>query len=217
VKQEVLVAVVNGVVASAVSIQYRALIVDGIPIRTGGIAGVATRWEYRRKGLATRLMRESLRRIRARGISNTTLFTGHNLPAIRIYKRLGYTLTSDWRIFYDLRRPVPWIEKRFEYRTRWLRRTPFGTDVLRAWNRRILLKTPRWSATITWDGRAFTVRAGGRGKPDLVVRGRAESVLESFGNRLTYDRNCRVGRIEVIGDADAARTWRRIITLEWRE
>jgi len=216
-EEEILVAVVDGVLASAVSIQYRELLIDGVPIRTGGIAGVATRWDYRQRGLATRLMKESLRRIRARGICNTTLFTGHNLPAIRIYTHLGYSQTSDWRIFYDFRRPVPWIEKRFEYRTRWLRRTPFGTEALRTWNRRVLLKTPRWSVTITWDGREFKVRGGRRGTPDLVIRGRAERVLESFGNRLTYDRNRRTGRIAVAGDADVARTWRRIMTLEWRE
>src|SRR3989442_14491288 len=95
--RDLLSALVDGVVASTVDIQYRTLLVDGVPLRTGGIAGVATRWEFRGRGLATRLMREALRRIRARGISSTTLFTGHPLPAIRIYRRLGYSETSDWR------------------------------------------------------------------------------------------------------------------------
>src|SRR5438093_5415962 len=84
VRRDLLVALVDGVVASTVNIQYRRLLVDGVPILTGGIASVATHWDYRGRGLATRLMKEAIRRMRARGVSNTTLFTGHNLPAIRI-------------------------------------------------------------------------------------------------------------------------------------
>jgi predicted N-acetyltransferase YhbS len=215
--RDLLVALVDGVVASTVDVQYRTLVVDGVPLRTGGIAGVATRWEYRGRGLATRLMREAIRRIRVRGISNTTLFTGHHLPAIRIYERFAYTETADWRILYDIRRPVPWIAKRFEWRSRWMRQTPAAREILRTWRKRVLLATPDWNATITCDRKGFAVRAGRRGRPDVVMRGTSKAILHSFGDRLAFDRNIRAGKVRVAGTPQAVRTWRRILTLEWTE
>ena len=215
--RDLLIALVDGVVASTVDIQYRTLLVDGVPLRTGGIAGVATRWEFRGRGLATRLMREALRRIRARGISSTTLFTGHPLPAIRIYRRLGYSEASDWRILYDIRRPVPWIAKRFEWRSRWMRQTPAARAILRTWRARVLLASPDWTATITCDGKGFTVRPGRRGRPEVVMRGSSKAIFHSFGDRLAFDRNLRTGKVRITGPPEAVRTWRRVLTLEWTE
>ncbi len=215
--RELLVALIDGTVASTVDIQYRRLLVDGVPLWTGGIAGVATRWDYRGRGLATRLMKEAIRRIRARGVSNTSLFTGHNLPAIRIYERLGYRETSDWHTIYDIRKPAAWIAKRFEWRSRWLPQTPFGREVVRTWRRRVLLSTPEWKVTVRCDGRRFRVVAGKRGRPDVVMQGNARDVFFCFGDRLAFDRSVRRGRVRLTGDRESVRTWRRVLTLEWRE
>lgn len=215
--RDLLVAVVDGVVASTVDVQYRRLLVDGVPLWTGGIAGVATLWDYRGRGLATRLMKEAIQRIRARGVSNTSLFTGHNLPAIRIYDRLGYRETSDWRIIYDIRKPVAWIAKRFEWRSRWLPQTPFGRDVLRTWKKRVLISTPGWRVTIRCDGRGLRVFGGRRGRPDIVMRGGAKEVLSFFGDRRAFDRAVRRRTVRLTGDTESVRTWRRVLTLEWRE
>ncbi len=215
-RREYLVAVVDGVVASSVSIEYLDLLVDGVRVRTGGIAGVATHGAHRRRGLATRLMREAHRRIRARGISNATLFTGYDLPAIRIYRRLGYTETSDWHDRYEALRPVEWIKGRFEYRGKWLRTASYGKPILSGWERRVLLATPRWRATVSCDGRRFTVQAGRRGAPDIVMRGPAEAIIDCFGAPHTFDAYVRRGTVRLSGDPDLLRDWRRILTLGWR-
>jgi len=217
VPRETLIAVVDGVVASTVDIQYRQLLVDGVRILTGGIAGVATHWDHRGRGLATRLMAEAHRRIRAQGASNATLFTGHALPAIRIYRRLGYLETRDWVQFHEFARPVDWVQKRFEYRSKWLRRTPFGRALLEGWRHRVWMVTPAWGVAITYDGRRFRVVAGRRGRPDLVVRGGTREILSSFGDRSSYDRYRRSRKIRVSGDPAVAEVWRRLLTLEWRE
>lgn len=214
--REYLVAEVDGVVASSVDIQYRELLVDGVRIRTGGIAGVATHGAYRHRGLATRLLREANRRIRARGISNAALFTGYDLPAIRIYRRLGYTETSDWHSLYDAPRPVEWMKGRFEYRGGWLRTASYGKTILQAWDKRVLLATPRWRATVSCDGRRFTVQAGRRGRPDVVMRGREEAIINCFGSPHTFDAYVRRGTVRLSGDRDLIRAWRRILTTEWR-
>jgi ribosomal protein S18 acetylase RimI-like enzyme len=215
--RDLLVALIDGTVASTVDVQYRRLLVDGVPLWTGGIAGVATRWDYRGRGLATRLMKEAIRRIRARGVSNTSLFTGHNLPAIRIYERLGYRETSDWQTIYDIRKPVAWIAKRFEWRSRWLPQTPFGREILRTLRKRVLISTPEWKVTIHGDGRRFRVLGGTRGRPDVVMRGNARDVFRCFGDRFAFDRSVRRGTVRLSGDRESIRTWRRVLTLEWRE
>ncbi len=215
-RREYLVAVVDGVVASTVDIEIIELYVDGVRVRTGGIAGVATHAAYRHRGLATRLMRGAMRRIRARGISSATLFTGYDLPAIRIYRRLGYTETADWQSLYEAPRPVDWIRGRFEYRGRWLRAASFGRPILEGWDRRVLLETPRWRATVSCDGRRFTVQAGRRGTPDVVMRGSPEAIITSFGAPHTFDAHVRRGTIRLSGEPDAIRRWRRILTLGWR-
>ena len=214
---ETFVAVVDGVVASTVEVLYRDLIIGGVPIRTGGIAGVATRWEYRHRGLATRLMREAIRRIRSRGISSATLFTGTNLPAIRIYTRLGYSETSAWQVFREFRRPVDFLRTRFEYRSKWLPRTPFGTSLLRGWKSRLLLASPRWKATVTFEGKKFTVHPGRRGPPDVIVRGSAAHLWDCLGDRLAYEEYSRRRWIRVTRDEEDREKWRRILTREWEE
>ena len=217
VPYETFVATVDGTVAAAVTIEYLTLLVDGVPIRTGGIAGVATRWDYRRRGLATRVLDVCHRRLRERGISNATLFTGRNLPAIRIYERTGYSEVADWVRFLEVRDPVRWIGERFVYRSEWLPRTPFGRETLQGWEGRVLIVTPRWSCTITLEGKRFHVRPGRRGRPTVIMRGDAEAVLDCFGNRLHYDASLRSGRVTLRGPLTARGTWRRVLTLEWRE
>jgi len=216
VPQDVFVAVVGGAIAAAVTIEYRTLLVDGVRIRTGGIAGVATRWEYRGRGLATRLMKKALRTLKARGISNSTLFTGHNLPAIRIYRRLGFSEESDWIGLWEIPDPPKWLEKRFAWRTKWLPKTPFGKEILSKWRSRVHIVTAHWSATVTFDGKTFAVRPGRRGRPDVVMQG-ASSLLHCWGDRSVFDRYRRNGTIRLRGDTKDLATWRRLVTLEWRE
>jgi len=215
-RKDFLVAVVDGVVASSVNIQYRELLIDGVPIRTGGIAGVATHGAYRHRGLATRLMKEALRRIRDRGVSNASLFTGFNLPAIRIYRRFGYSEVSAWRSFEDVRRPMEWMKGRFAFRGRWLRTASYGKRILDDLNRRVLIETPAWRATVSLDGRTFKVRAGRRGRPDVVMRGAPDAVFSCFGDHLIFDRLVRQGKLRVTGAPDAVRAWRMLLTLRWR-
>jgi len=214
---EVLVAVVDGVVASTVATEHRALLVDGVRIRTGGIAGVATLWEYRGRGLATRLLLEAHQRLRARGVSNASLFTGHNLPAIRIYRRHGYTEESDWVSFQDIAEPVTLLQKRFAYRAKWLSRTPGGKGLLARWRSRAHLITPDWRATIAFDGKKFQVSRGRRGQAALVMRGDSQQVIHCLGDRLTFDRYRRQGRISLRGERSIIVDWRRLLTLEMTE
>ena len=216
-KREYLVAVVDGKIAANVEILYLDLMIEGVPLRTAGIAGVATRWEYRRRGLATSLMREAIRRVRAKGISNTTLFTGLQLPAKRIYERLGYTETSRWLRFADIRDPLGVLVQAFAGRSAWLPKTPFGRAILDKWRESILFESDDLRVTVTFEDGKFVVQRGKKGKPTVTVRGPTNRLIECFRNRLAYDRHAADGTIKVSGRPDALASLRRLITLEWVE
>lgn len=214
---EIVVAVVDGVVAAAVTVHYIDMMIDGVKMRTGGIAGVATRWEYRRHGLATALMRESIKRIKSKGIATSSLFTGMNLPAKRIYDRLGYTETSRWLRYSAIYRPVDVLRRSFEFRGKWFSRRQYPRARLRSWRERVLMDGGDWRATITFDGRNFKVSAGKRGRPTLTMKGNTIGILECFWNRICFDRYLKERRIRIDGSPEAREIWRRIVTMEWVE
>ena len=68
----------------------------------GEIMNVAVRKEYRRKGVAGRLMKELLSRAEKRGAARFILEVREgNLPAIRLYESLGFLHAGRRRNFYS--------------------------------------------------------------------------------------------------------------------
>ncbi len=214
---EIVVAVVDGIVVAAVTILYIDVMVDGVKMRTGGIAGVATRWDYRRRGLATKLLHESIKRIRSKGVATSMLFTGVQLPSRRIYHRLGYTETSRWLRYSAFYRPVDVLRRSFEFRSKWFARTQYARTKLKSWRERVLVEGDDWRATITFDGRNFKVLAGKRGRPTLTMKGSTYGVFGCFWNKARYDRSLKERKVRITGTPEARDTWRRIVTLEWVE
>jgi predicted N-acetyltransferase YhbS len=215
---DILVAIVDGEIASTVTVEYRTFLVHGVPIRTGGIAGVATRWEYTRRGLAGRLMKEAHRRIRKKGISNAALYTSRSGPGIRIYSRLGYTETTPWRFFAAFHRPEKYLVSILGDYAKWLRRSAWGRSVARDWTARVLVAGRDWKVTLWSDGKEFHVKAGQHGSPTLRMRGTTQPLLESFEDRTAYDRHRRAERFRLAGgDAESRRKWRLYATRSWYE
>lgn len=215
---DILVAVVDGEIAATASVEYRSIIVHGVPIRTGGIAGVATRWDYARRGLATRLMREAHRRIRKRGISNAALYTGRSGPGIRIYRRLGYTETTAWRLFASFDRPDKYLVSILEDHAKWLRRNKFGRMAARDWTAGVLVEDRDWRVTVWSDGSKLRARTGKHGIPTLRMRGATRQLLEAFEDREAFDRHLKARRVRLTGgDAEARRNWRLFATRSWYE
>jgi len=63
---------------------------EGVYSKTGGISAVCTDSDYRKKGIVSNLMKLSLEYAKNSGVSNASLFTGLDIPAHRIYQRLGF-------------------------------------------------------------------------------------------------------------------------------
>jgi ribosomal protein S18 acetylase RimI-like enzyme len=98
--EDIFVGVVDGKLVSHVDVEFKRLDHgEGVHLKTAGIAGVCTDSDYRRKGFVTKLMERALESARRKGISNASLFTGLDFPAIRIYRRLGFIPIVTWRTY----------------------------------------------------------------------------------------------------------------------
>jgi hypothetical protein len=81
----------DGKDASHLSIVARAFQVGpAAQVRMAGIAGVATHPEYRRRGLAARVLSHAMDHIRQQGYCCAGLYTGTDIVAHRLYRRFGF-------------------------------------------------------------------------------------------------------------------------------
>jgi len=98
--EDIFIGVVDGKLVSAVElVSERLHHGEGVYIKTAGISGVCTDSDYRHKGIVSNLMRIALEQSKARGLSNASLYTGLDIPAHRIYERLGFVDILTWRMF----------------------------------------------------------------------------------------------------------------------
>jgi len=98
--EDVFVGVVDGKLVSHVDVEFKRLDHgEGVYLKTAGIAGVCTDSDYRRKGIMTALLKRALESARQKGVSNASLFTGLDFPAVRIYRRAGFVDVVTWRTY----------------------------------------------------------------------------------------------------------------------
>ena len=98
--EDIFLGIVKGKLVAHVNMESKKLNHgEGLHAETAGIAGVCTDPDYRKKGIGTSLMKRVLDEARRRGISNASLFTGLDNPAIRIYRRLGFVEILTWQTY----------------------------------------------------------------------------------------------------------------------
>lgn len=106
---------IEGKIVSHIDIEFKSLhLGEGIFLKTGGIGGVCTCSESRRKGIMTDMMQQTLDYIKNTGLSNSSLYTGLRLPAHRIYKRSGFCDVQTWPFYVKI------LDCAYVFR-RWLR------------------------------------------------------------------------------------------------
>ena len=101
------VAIDNGTIISTVRVFIRKMFLHGEPITVGGIGEVSTRPEYRRRGIATQLLKDSIRFMEDRNIVLSSLQGSQRIYAIegwekvpRYYARQSFTAKKqpEWEI-----------------------------------------------------------------------------------------------------------------------
>ena len=89
------VAVDGGRIASTVRVFMRRIYLGGVRVAAGGIGEVSTLPEYRRRGLATRLLRDAVGFMRERGIAVSSLFGDQGIYRAEGWERVP--LYYAWR------------------------------------------------------------------------------------------------------------------------
>jgi len=98
--EDVFIGIVDGKLVSHVDVVFRQLHHgEGIYLKTAGIGGVCTDSDHRKKGIVTNLMKLALDHGQQNGASNASLYTGLDIPAHRLYKRLGFVDIMTWRTY----------------------------------------------------------------------------------------------------------------------
>jgi len=93
-RENALVALYNGQVVGHVQLILRKLkIGERTYVNNCGIANVSTRPEFRRRGIATELMKRALQFCKSKKIPLSGLFTGYPGTPHRVYRRVGYANT----------------------------------------------------------------------------------------------------------------------------
>lgn len=101
------IALDDGKIVSTVRVFIRKMFLHGEPITVGGIGEVSTRTEYRKRGLATRLLKDSIRFMEDRNIAVSMLHGGQRIYSVegwesvpRYYakKTIQGRKTQEWNV-----------------------------------------------------------------------------------------------------------------------
>ena len=101
------IAVDKGTIVSTVRVFIRKIFLHGEPITVGGIGEVSTSPEYRRRGIATQLLKDSIRFMESRDIVVSVLFGSQRIYSIegwekvpRYYARQSFRAErqSEWEV-----------------------------------------------------------------------------------------------------------------------
>jgi predicted acetyltransferase len=104
------VAEKDGKIVSHVQIIAREITVGSAArLQVAGIGNVSTSREYRRTGISTKLSMHALQVAKERGFPASALFTSPQIPAHRIYLRIGFTdVYSPVFLLRALKSPLKW-------------------------------------------------------------------------------------------------------------
>lgn len=82
------IAVDNGTIVSTVRVFIRKMFLHGEPVTVGGIGEVSTRPEYRRRGLATQLLKDSIRFMESRDIVMSSLHGSQRIYSVEGWEKV---------------------------------------------------------------------------------------------------------------------------------
>jgi len=139
--KHIFIGEVESRIVSSVVLEFRKLhLGEEVYLKTGGVAGVCTGSDYRRKGVVTNLMKQALDYTKQSGVSNSALFTDLDIPAHRIYSRLGFIDIKNWKSFIKYL-DYPFVFKRWvRRRNRLLKYAKIAKRKLQGWEKSVVIK-----------------------------------------------------------------------------
>jgi GNAT superfamily N-acetyltransferase len=211
---------VEGETVSHIDIEFKDLhLGEGVYLRTGGIGGVCTCSDYRRKGIMTDIMQQTLGYIKNTGGSNSALYTGLMLPAHRIYERSGFCDVQTWPFYLKI------LDFSYVFRL-WLRDLKRGVKASR-----IAQKTLHdWNRTVMFHFEEFGVQSirfshghlQRMHKPpknaDIVIAASLETLFRIMWGEIGFEDARKAGKIQVEHGTEAdLQMLRKILIRIWDE
>ncbi len=139
--EHIFVGEVEGKPVSIVDLEFKKLhLGEEVYVKTGGIAGVCTDSDYRRKGIVTNLMKQALDYTKQSGVSNSGLFTDLDIPAHRIYSRLGFVDIKTEKLFIRYLDYPFFFKQWIRRRNRLLRYAKIAQRRLRGWEKSVVIQ-----------------------------------------------------------------------------
>jgi ribosomal protein S18 acetylase RimI-like enzyme len=218
--EDIFIGVVDGKLVSAVELVSKQLHHgEDVYIKTAGFSGVCTDSDYRHKGIVSNLMRIALEQSKARGLSNTSLYTGLDIPAHRIYERLGFVDISTWRTFIKYL-DFPAVFARW---VRQLNRSLKGSKIamrkLEGWDKSVVI---RLKDVDVLSFRFRKNRFQRLAKPPKLVDIEFSTDLETYmrvrRGVLLWEDAVKAGKLKVTqGDAGDTAMLKRILRWSWED
>lgn len=133
----------DGKPVSIVDILFKQLHVgEGVYSKTCGIADVCTDSDYRNKGIASNLMKLALEYAKNSGASNASLFTGLDIPAHRIYQRLGFVDIMTFSSYFKCLDYPSIFAKWIRQLNRSLKSSKIAARKLEGWEKSVIIQLP---------------------------------------------------------------------------
>ena len=211
---------VEGIIVSHINVVFKELhLGENVYVKTGGIGGVCTCSEQRRRGIMTSMMQQTLDYIKKAGISNSALYTGLLLPAHRIYQRYSFGDVQTWP-FYVKILDFPYVFRAWlRELNRMVKASKIAQKTLHEWNRTIILELKESGV------QAFRFRHGRFQRlprppksADVAVATSWETLLRVMWGELRFEDTRKTGEISVKkGNEPDLRVFKKILTRIWDE
>jgi predicted N-acetyltransferase YhbS len=208
----------GGEIVSSVGIEFKELhLGEGVYVKTAGIGGVCTCSDYRRKGIMTNLLQQSLNCTKNSGVSNSALYTGLTLPAHRIYQRLGFCDVQTWPFY------VKFLDYPYAFRTwlrdlnRYLRCSKIARKTLQDWNRTIVFELDKIGAqSFRFRHEHFQNLPKPPKSPDITIATNIETLTHIMWGAMKLEDAIITGKMQVKHGSEADLSiLRKVLTRIW--
>lgn len=216
----IFVGEVDDEVVSSVSVELKELhLGEGVYVKTGGIGGVCTCSDYRKKGIMTNLLQQCLAYVKNSGVSNSSLYTGLVLPAHRIYQQFGFRDIETWPMYIKL------LDFDYVFRTwirdlnRHLKFSKIARRTLQNWNRSVIFEFEdvAMQSFCFKHGRFQRLSKPPR-SADMVIATSVETLIRVMWGAMKFEDAIRTEKIHVKkGSETDLQMLKKILTRIWDE
>jgi ribosomal protein S18 acetylase RimI-like enzyme len=212
------VAELDGKIVGQLVLEYKDLhLGEGVYVKTAAITGVCTDPDYRKKGVATTLLRVGLEFAKDNGVACSGLFTAISGPAQRLYSKLGFLDIETFQVQSQLVDFRFMFLSRLKARSRRLKRLRPAMCSLKNWNKVVVLEIlGQGVIAFKHCGTSFKPLESPK-KKDVVVSTDAETLYELMDGASWKDA-VRSGKLNIKqGIEDDVTRVMRILQWNWLE